>query len=265
MALQKAEDPKLAGGKAVALGAMLRSGFRVPDGFVVTTAATHPLPPLVEQAILRWFDSLGARFVAVRSSAVAEDGATAAWAGQFETFLNVSRDTLLERIRDCQASAGSDRAKSYAEQHGLASGAVAVVVQAMVDSEVSGVAFSVHPVTQAPTHIVIEAGLGLGEAVVSGEITPDTHILDKSTGAALETHISHQTRMLVRDEAGGMRWQDTGTVGDAPKLSARQLAELADTVRRLEDHFGHAVDVEWGYAGDTLFVLQCRPITTLAG
>ena len=140
---------------------------------------------------------------------------------------------------------------------------MAVIVQAMVPSEVSGVAFSVHPVTQDTSQMVIEAGLGLGEAVVSGAITPDLYVVGKHTAAVIDRHVGRQQRMLVRGDDGEQRWTDAGAAGSAAKLNAAQLLELGSAVLDLERHFGKSVDVEWGYAGGKLSILQCRPITTL--
>jgi pyruvate,water dikinase len=251
----------LAGGKAASLGALLRAGFQVPGGFVVITTEDdlNGLRP----AILEKFDAMSVKFVAVRSSAVHEDGSKAAWAGQLDTFLNVPRRQLLECIGRCMASSGSDRAQAYGAHHGGTAGAVAVIVQAMLDSDVSGVAFSAHPVTGSREHLVIEAALGLGESVVSGEVTPDTYIIEAKSGKIIEASIAAQTKQLVRSLTGGNEWQSVQPPIRSPKLIPAQLAELADTVRRLADFFGHPVDVEWAYAGGELYILQSRPITTL--
>ena len=140
---------------------------------------------------------------------------------------------------------------------------VAVLVQAMVPSEASGVAFSVHPVTQASDQMIIEAGLGLGEAVVSGEITPDTYIVSKPQGEIVEQHIAAQTKRLVRSQGGSSVWEALEPANDQPKLSVEQIKELAATIVKIEQYFGFPVDVEWAYAGGKLYILQSRPITTI--
>jgi len=259
--LAEVEARDSVGGKAVSLGMLLRAGFRVPDGFTIVTDrdTLDELEPTITTA----FDDLGITLAAVRSSAVNEDSNTATWAGQLDTFLNVSRDQLLHRIADCMASASSTRAQAYATRQGLAAGNVAVVVQAMVDSDVSGVAFSAHPVTGSHDHIVIEAAQGLGEAVVSGEITPDTYIVEAASGKVAEASIARQTRRLVRDEYGGNAWQTLQPPADDPKLTGMQLAELTRTIRQLADFHGYPVDVEWAFADGLLYILQARPITTL--
>lgn len=262
MLLRDAENVSLVGGKAKALRQLLQAGFRTPDGFVITTRLKN-IDKEPEKQILSSFDKLGAQFVAVRSSAVAEDGTNDAWAGQLDTFLNVKRSDLLEKIKLCRESVNSDRAKSYASQKGLKNAGVAVLVQEMVQSEVSGIAFSVNPVTKNSEQIVVEAGFGLNEPVVSGEITPDTYIIDKWSGQVGQKHISSQSKKLSQGKNGGNEWQAVKN-GDEQKLSDSQIRELVKDVKKLEKNFGFPVDVEWTYANGELFILQSRPITTLS-
>src|SRR3989339_818007 len=165
------DDVVSVGGKAAALGALARAGFRVPEGFVIPTIGGIPAPRRDEE-ILAAFRVLMAPRVAVRSSATVEDGGAASWAGQLETFLNTDEEHLLENIERCRASARSARAEAYAEERGVAAACVAVIVQVMVPAEVAGVAFSVHPVTGA-REPVIEAVRGLGDALVSGRAEPE--------------------------------------------------------------------------------------------
>jgi pyruvate,water dikinase len=240
--LGQVEEARLMGGKARALSQLIDAGFNVPPGFVITAAAPDQMSTELEAAILVEFDGLGAEFVAVRSSAVAEDGANDAWAGQMDTFLNIDRSHLLNAVKKCWDSANSARAKAYAKQKSLAAGKVAVVVQAMVQGDVSGVAFSVHPVTQNANHMIIEAVPGLAESLVSGKITPDSYVLDKRSGKIIESH------------------------GQAGKnlLDNRRITEVAKTVGHLEEYFHFPVDVEWTFSGKELFILQSRPITTLS-
>jgi phosphoenolpyruvate synthase/pyruvate phosphate dikinase len=197
----KATDLALVGGKAASLGKLTQSGIPVPDGFVITTEANKSakLTPEATDEILKQFDKLGNTRVAVRSSAVAEDSSAASWAGQLETYLNVGRNDLVQRIQDCQDSIKSDRAAAYIASKGIncEDQAVAVIVQAMVDSESAGVAFTVNPATNSPDEIVIEAGWGLGESVVEGEITPEAIILDKRTSSIIAKTPVRQNEMLV--------------------------------------------------------------------
>lgn len=261
--LTDAADASVAGGKASALGAMLRAGFQVPNGFVVSANAFKAMTAELENMLLRAFDDLGASFVAVRSSAVNEDSTDAAWAGQLDTFLSCSRKELLQKVKSCWKSVDTARAQSYALQKGIKSTAVAVLVQEMIDSDVSGIAFSVHPVTGDETHVVIEAGLGLGEAVVSGQITPDTYIVNKRNGQPVEKHVATQRKMLARNADGKNAWQDIGAKGNLQKLTELQIAEVCGLTRKLEAFFNYPIDMEWAIKDNMLYILQCRPITTL--
>jgi pyruvate,water dikinase len=261
--LTQADDIRRAGGKAYALGKMLRAGITVPDGFVVSADAFMSLTPQLGHLIMDYFDKLGADSVAVRSSAINEDGINAAWAGQLDTFLGCNRDNLLQKVEACWKSAHSPRARSYAQQKGITGSKVAVIVQKMVQSEISGVAFSVHPVSGSETQIVIEAGMGLGEAVVSGSITPDTYVIERSTNQTLEKHVADQKKKLVRNEAGGTAWADITGSTSGQKLSDAQIVELCTLIKRIEAFFGHPVDVEWAITNNTIYILQSRPITTL--
>lgn len=220
--------------------------------------AEAPLPPALEEAILRAFDDLGAQSVAVRSSATAEDSASAAWAGQLETYLHVPRSGLLQRVRECWASLFSPRALYYrAQMHSMEEDiSVAVIVQAMVESDVAGVCFSVHPVTEDRNQMLIEAVYGLGESLVSGEVTPDTYVVDRLAKKVVDSRISAQSKRLDREG-----WKHVSTTGS--KMDESEILRLAGLVEKVEAHAGHPVDVEWACAGGTLFLLQSRPITTI--
>ncbi|MEK6879542.1 MAG: PEP/pyruvate-binding domain-containing protein, partial [Nanoarchaeota archaeon] len=139
------------------------------------------MPEDIARDIEKNFKKLGAKFVAVRSSATSEDSSTAAWAGQLDSYLNTTEKDLLENVKKCWASLFTPRAIFYRKEKNLHKTkiSVAVVVQKMVESESSGIAFSVHPVTQDENQVIIEAGFGLGEAIVSGQITPDSYVVDK--------------------------------------------------------------------------------------
>ncbi len=144
------------------------------------------MPTDIQQEIEDTFKELGAEYVAVRSSATAEDGAENAWAGQLDSFLNTTETTLIENVKKCWASLFTPRAIFYRIEKGLKDShvSVAVVVQKMVESESSGIAFSVHPVTEDPNQLIIEAGWGLGEAIVSGSITPDSYVVEKGVNTS---------------------------------------------------------------------------------
>lgn len=260
-----ANDATTVGGKAYALAQMVRAGFVIPGGFVLSSHAFRMMTPALQTSVFNAFDELKTDFVAVRSSAINEDGASASWAGQLDTFLNITRDTLLEHIEACWESASSPRTLAYAQQTSTHSGKVAVIVQKMIQSEVSGVAFSVHPVLNDDSKLIIEAGFGLGEAIVSGEVAPDTYIVSKKGQRIADTHIARQTKKLIQDSAGKTVWQDMQADGVRQKLGDEHILQLSDVVVRLENFFGHPVDVEWALHENTLYVLQCRPITSIAG
>ena len=136
----------------------------------------------IQKEIKKEFEKLDTKFVAVRSSATAEDGLEYAWAGQLDSFLNVTEKNLIESVQKCWASLFTPRAIFYQFEKGLQNSniSVAVVIQKMVNSEKSGIAFSVHPVTEDENQMIIEAGFGLGEAIVSGQITPDAYVVAKN-------------------------------------------------------------------------------------
>lgn len=225
------------------------------------------LPDAQKKEISEAFKKLGAKYVAVRSSATAEDSDIAAWAGQLETYLNTTEKTLIEHVKKCWASLFSPRAIFYRFEKGFHKQkvSVAVVVQAMVESEKSGIAFSVHPVTQDHNQIIIEAGFGLGEAIVSGSITPDSYVVRKDDWRITEKQIHTQERGLYRAKNGGSEWKTLPKVkGSQPTLSDSETIALAKLVTKIERHYRFPVDVEWAQEGNKIFITQSRPITTLS-
>ncbi len=262
--LAEANHLNLVGGKAYALGKMIRAGFNVPSGFVLSVSTFTNMTPALKRHLLSRFDELQMDFVAVRSSAVNEDGKDDAWAGQLDTLLNCNRNNLLISIEQCWESVDSIRAQSYAKQKAIHNTKVAVIVQEMIQSEISGVAFSVHPISNNNKQVVIEAGFGLGEAVVSGQVTPDTYIVDKKTGQSVEKYVSQQSKKLTRNDSGATVWEDIGTQGRNLKLTDEQIAELCNLTSELEAFFKYPVDVEWALSDGDIYILQCRPITTLS-
>ncbi len=261
--LAEINPPDFVGGKAYALGEMIRAGFKVPSGFVLSASVFMKMTPLLQTLLLDHFDKLQAQFVAVRSSAINEDGTEDAWAGQLDTYLNCNRHNLIQNVESCWQSASSSRAQSYAKQKGINSTKVAVIIQEMIQSEISGVAFSVHPITNNIAEVVIEAGFGLGEAVVSGHITPDTYVVNKESGQIAEKYVSHQKKKLVRDDTGYTTWVDITSHGDKQKLTNEQIESICSLTSELEVFFGFPVDVEWAISKKEIYVLQSRPITTL--
>ncbi|MCB9805965.1 hypothetical protein H6775_02265 [Candidatus Nomurabacteria bacterium] len=223
-------------------------------------------PKDIADEILDQFDKLGAEFVAVRSSATSEDSAEHAWAGQLDSFLNTKRENIVETVKKCWASLFTPRAIFYRFEKDLGDTdiSVAVVVQKMVNSEKSGIAFSVHPVTEDHNQLIIEAGFGLGEAIVSGQITPDSYVVEKDEMNILDVNVAEQERGMFRDEKGGNKWEDLGENGSQQVLTGKQIIEFSDLIIRIEKHYGIPQDIEWAMEGDNFYVVQSRPITTLS-
>src|SRR3989344_4754165 len=220
----------------------------------------------LEKEIKTEFKKLKCRFVAVRSSATSEDSASAAWAGQLETYLNTTEKDLLANVKKCRASLFSPRAIFYRFEKGLHKDniSVAVVIQKMLESDASGIAFSVHPVTQDKNQLIIEAGFGLGEAIVSGEITPDSYVVEKDHLKIIESQVHEQKKMLVRNSTGGNKWVELGAKGKKQVLSEKEILELAKLIIKIEKHYDFPVDVEWAMEKGKFFITQSRPITTLS-
>lgn len=225
------------------------------------------IPKDIAEEVKKEFVSLDATFVAVRSSATAEDSSTDAWAGQLDSFLNTSQTELLENVKKCWASLFTPRAIFYRFEKDLHHNkiSVAVVVQKMIQSEVSGIAFSVHPVTEDYNQMIIEAGFGLGEAIVSGSVTPDSYILEKVPRRIIDINVSTQTRGLFQNPAGGNEWLDIKEPeASSQVLSEKQISELADLVVAIENHYGFPCDIEWAFEKGKFYIVQSRPITTLS-
>lgn len=249
-------------------------------------SATPPEPPLGKRGML----------VAVRSSATAEDSAVASWAGELETYLNTRKENVAEMVKKCWSSLFTPRAIFYRHEKNLIDHyvSVAVVVQEMVQSEISGIAFTVHPVTEDPNQMIIEAGFGLGEAIVSGQITPDSYIISKSDMSILDINIGTQTKMLIKSKqkrklppprpsatppraGGGSDARDVANEwikldekeGSRQKLNGKQIIELAKICDTIERHYGFPCDIEWAFAcpepgrREKFYITQSRPITTL--
>jgi len=261
------DDVDLAGGKGANLGELIHAGVRVPPGFVVTTRAytaaardafaadvsPEPgrrrqlleavgVPAEVEVAIRSGYLALSEGPVAVRSSATAEDLPGAAFAGQQDTFLDVTGpEAVLDAIRRCWASLWTERAIAYRDHRHLDHDQVriAVVVQRMVPAEAAGVLFTANPLTGARSETVIDASPGLGEAVVSGTVSPDH---------------------LVLDHPGPIHQPLTGAFA---LLGTGPVAELAATGARIAALFGRPQDVEWAFAEHAVWIVQARPMTAL--
>ena len=226
------------------------------------------MPDEIRQEIYDSYDELGdgEEFVAVRSSATAEDLPDASFAGQQETFLNVTREDLVDRVKRCWASLFTQRAIYYRQEKGFAHDKVdiAVVIQRMVDAEKSGVMFTSHPSTGA-SQIIIEAAWGLGEAVVSGSVSPDNYVVDRESGAVEEVTIADKKTMMEKDEATGetVEREVPDDLREAQVLDERDIERLVELGERVEDHYETPQDVEWAVVDGEVFMLQSRPITTI--
>ena len=206
--------------------------------------------------------------VAVRSSGTAEDLDDASFAGQQETFLFViGEEDLIRYVKECWASLFNDRAIFYRKEKGFKESevAIAVVVQKMINAEKAGVMFTVNPVTKNNDEIMLEAAWGLGEAVVSGIVTPDNLWINKKTYEVVTEYISEKETMVIRaSERGGSKEVEVPEeLREAPVLSAEEQKELVDVANRIEAFYGKPEDVEWAFEGGKLYMLQSRPITTL--
>lgn len=224
------------------------------------------IPRDIADEIQKFFENLSVKYVAVRSSATAEDSTSAAWAGQLESYLNTTEESLLENVKKCWASLFTPRAIFYRFEKDLHKQkiSVAVVVQKMVESEKSGIAFSVHPVTQDRNQLIIEAGLGLGEAIVSGQITPDSYVVKKQPRRIIDENIQIQTKGLYRAKNGGNEWRDIPIVqGEKQVLSEKEVFELSEIILEIENNYGFPCDVEWAFEKGNFYITQSRPITTL--
>ncbi len=232
---------------------------------IKTAIMSAEMPQDIQDAIKTYYHELSGkedRFVAVRSSATAEDLPDASFAGQQETYLNVKGfKDVVHHVQKCWASLFEARAIFYRVQNKYShlKVGIAVPVQLMVQSEVSGIMFTVNPLTNDTDEVSVEAAWGLGQPIVSGEVTPDQYIVNKKSGKITYKYLSKQT------------WQFTIS-GNVPvakahqkvqKLSDKHILELAKIGLKVEEHYGRPQDMEWGMEDGELYVVQARPVTTL--
>lgn len=226
-----------------------------------------PVPVRIADSILSSYRQLGAGPVAVRSSATAEDLPHAAFAGQQDTYLNIlGESALLSAVRDCWASLWSDRAIAYRAHRHIDQQVIglATIVQQMVPADTAGVMFTANPITGARDEIVIDASPGLGEAIVSGLVTPDHLIVDKHSFRIKEETRGRRETMIRARSGGGtesIALPDQASI--VPALSHSQVQTLARLGLRIEEHFHSPQDIEWAFSGRKPFILQSRPITAL--
>jgi rifampicin phosphotransferase len=286
-------DLATAGGKAANLGELVRAGFPVPNGFVVTTDAyatviqpldlniperigagegasvradieTAPMPAELRTEIANAYAALGAVPVAVRSSATAEDLPGAAFAGQQDSYLNVVGEAaLIDAVCRCWASLWTDRAIAYRNRIKIdpADVRIAVVVQRMINAEVAGVMFTADPVSGDRETLAVDASSGLGEAVVSGLVTPDHYLLDGD--GRIRDYRPGDREMIVSSVPGGGVTHQAGQPDQAERLPDDVLGDLARLGIEVAKLFGRPQDIEWAYAEGQLWLLQARPMTAL--
>lgn len=229
-----------------------------------------PIPKDVQEAIIKSYRKLSGPFskalVAVRSSATAEDLPGMSFAGQQATFLNIKNDTnLLMAVRDCWASLFTARAIFYRVQNKIKHDKVkiSVIVQKMVQSEVSGVMFTIDPVTNDKDRIIIEAVWGLGEMIVQGSVVPDTYVVQKETFAILSKEISDQSVQLIKKGQENVEAEVPAKIRDNQKISNDEIVRLAKIADKLQKHYYFPQDIEWAKEGDKLYIVQTRPVTTI--
>ncbi len=269
----KSFDAGLVGGKAANLSRLARMYHRVPDGFslpVTVMDEAHPLD-LRDEITAAISDLMNCHrlpdfIAAVRSSAVDEDGATASFAGQHETYLNiVGADAIIQAVTKCWESARSEHALDYRRQQGLSveRPQIAVLVQQLVAADVAAVVFSANPITGKRDEVMINASWGLGESIVGGTVTPDTFVVRKSDLAITSRLVADKQRMTVSTPGGTREVEVPRFLRKQSALADEQIMEMARLAITLESTMEHLVDVECAYAGGELYLLQCRPITTL--
>lgn len=293
------------GGKGANLGELIAAGFPVPPGFIVAAdeysrfierfnipandelpsdtqgfltklrqkILDAPLDESLEQLITQHHQSLAASCdydltYAVRSSATAEDRVDASFAGQHDTYYYVSPRDISLMVRKCWASLWSDAAFSYRQSQAIEHRSVnmAVVVQELIQSEVSGVTFTADPVSGSESVIVTESSWGMGAAIVDGRVSPDQYLVDKASGNLTSIRISDKKFMVPPslEAPGDARLIEVPThKRRIESLSDQAVLEIASLAQRAEQHFGCAQDLEWAITGDKLYLLQSRPITIM--
>ena len=297
------------GGKGASLARLASAGFRVPDGFHITTAAYRdfigqndldpviasalegvdpampstleaasrsiqqafmaaPIPPDIAGEIVAAYGDLAGSdpAVAVRSSATAEDLPEASFAGQQDTYLNISgADHVLEATKKCWSSLWTARAIGYRKRQGITDKglSLAVIIQLLVNAEVAGILFTVNPMDAKGEHLLINAAWGLGDAVVGGRVTPDEYIVQKDNGKTVSKHIAVKDQMTVRTETGTDDQPVPANLRQVPALESSDLQKLSRLGVQIEELYGKPMDVEWALADGQFSIVQARPITTL--
>jgi len=244
------------------------STLEVASTTIAQLFAETEMPAQLADAILQAYQDLAGHTsaVAVRSSATAEDLPAASFAGQQETYLNIhGANAVLDAVRKCWASLWTGRAISYRLHQGIPSDSIAlsVIVQELVPAEAAGILFTANPISGKRDELVINAAWGLGEAVVSGAVTPDSVIIDKSTGHVLRRNIAEKQVMTIRVEAGTEEQPVPDSLKNKAVLTDAQAASLSHYGTQIEQIYAMPMDIEWALAQGKFAILQARPITTL--
>lgn len=262
--------------KVNAIDSLIENGIKksADDEKILLNEAEHfrgkiksgKFPEQLENAIREKYFNLGNNTrVAVRSSATAEDLPDASFAGQQETYLNVQGiESLLNGVRNCYASLWGNRAVSYRFHQGYdqTSVSIAVVIQEMIESEKSGVLFTVNPVNKKENEMQINASFGLGESVVSGRVTADSYIIDKS-GNIIEVNIGSKETQIIYGDKETVEVLVNPDKRKTRALNDREILELMKCGLEIEKHYGMPMDIEWAIKNDIVYILQARAITTL--
>jgi len=274
LALRGAGAAEAVGGKAAGFAILAAAGLDFPDGFVLSAdahrharvlgwTAAMPIPATTSAAVSEALAVLPGEAFAVRSSAIAEDGASASFAGQFETIVGVAREDVAAAIAECWGSAGNSRALAYRTAE-LNEHAMAVIVQPLVDADVSGVVVTVDPITGDERTLLVNASFGLGEAVVSGLVTPDEYRIARADGCLVTATIGAKELEIVRGSDGALEQRALPVErSTAPTLGAEELRALWQGALAAEAVLGRPADLEFAFADGRLLWLQCRPLTAL--
>jgi phosphoenolpyruvate synthase/pyruvate phosphate dikinase len=224
------------------------------------------MPDSLSASILEAFAKLNAPLAAIRSSATAEDSVAASWAGEFDTYLNTSRPSLIENIQKCWASLFNSRSIHYSIHNRVALSdlSMAVVVQKMIQPDVSGVCFTINQFLKQRNHIMIEAGFGLGKAVVEGLITPDAYTVDRKKLKIVDKTIACQSFSLKSLNHATVKRTVPKNMQNKQKLSDKNIVRLSELCLAVESIFKTPQDIEWACQKRTIYILQSRPIKKIA-
>ncbi|MDK1311612.1 PEP/pyruvate-binding domain-containing protein [Pseudoalteromonas ardens] len=281
------------GGKGHSLNHLIRAGLPVPPAFCITAEAyqtfvntalpddllsapeldkvrdtilSADIPEQLRTAIASAYQGLGDNAqIAVRSSALDEDGQSQSFAGQYETYLHVQgNDSVMEKVRACWASLWAERAAGY-RNSSAADTAIAVVLQTMVDADAAGVMFTQDPLSGDTNKVVIDSCWGLGEGVVSGQVSTDSFILDKNSGELLQQEIRVKPQYCQRNAQGQVTLLNTPQAQQqSASLNEAQLAQLLTLAKQAQALYQTELDIEWALKDDKIWLLQARPVTTQA-